>query len=416
MKKTLRLLLAILSLGTAAQKIEAQGSTAFVYQGQLRLLGTNASGAFPMKFYLLGTNYQGYFYAGTSPQSALVQVANGAFSVNLDFGPGAFDGGSRWLQMWIQYGTNYLELAPFTPISAAPYALYAGAAATLANGTWSSSVGPFMSYTNVLGIYNNGNLALALANGGVLFNSGMQVNGNINATGLNFNTASISDDSQGGINLNGSVSASNLVLHGSSIQFPAQSGASVTVNAAGDFIFDNNVRMTSLGTIVLANAANATIFGANNGVHITGGLQENGDVSVFGAAGISGDLRVNGTIYGTLNQSSDRNLKEQLAPVDAREILARVAALPISRWNYKADAQTRHLGPMAQDFYREFQIGTDERHIATVDEGGVALAAIQGLAEKLKDKDAKIDELEKRLAALEKALSANPAHEAGIAR
>ena len=43
----------------------------------------------------------------------------------------------------------------------------------------------------------------------------------------------------------------------------------------------------------------------------------------------------------------------------------------------------RHLGPMAQDFYAAFNVGPDDKHIATVDEGGVALAAIQGLDEKV---------------------------------
>jgi trimeric autotransporter adhesin len=33
---------------------------------------------------------------------------------------------------------------------------------------------------------------------------------------------------------------------------------------------------------------------------------------------------------------------------------------------------------MAQDFHAAFDLGTDERHIATVDADGVALAAIQG--------------------------------------
>ncbi len=52
--------------------------------------------------------------------------------------------------------------------------------------------------------------------------------------------------------------------------------------------------------------------------------------------------------------------------------------------------------------------GQDEKHIAIVDEGGVALAAIQGLNEKLKAKDAEFERLklenellEKRLADLE---------------
>jgi hypothetical protein len=37
----------------------------------------------------------------------------------------------------------------------------------------------------------------------------------------------------------------------------------------------------------------------------------------------------------------------------------------------------RHIGPMAQDFYSAF--GLDDKRITTIDEGGVALAAIQGL-------------------------------------
>ena len=56
---------------------------------------------------------------------------------------------------------------------------------------------------------------------------------------------------------------------------------------------------------------------------------------------------------------------------------------------------------MAQDFHAAFGLGADDKHIATVDADGVALAAIQGLNEKLKEKDAKIEAMEKRLADLE---------------
>ena len=81
---------------------------------------------------------------------------------------------------------------------------------------------------------------------------------------------------------------------------------------------------------------------------------------------------------------SDRNAKENFVPVNKREILERVTTLPLSTWNYRSQEKSiRHLGPMAQDFAAAFHIGEDERHIATVDEEGVALAAIQGLNEKL---------------------------------
>jgi hypothetical protein len=93
--------------------------------------------------------------------------------------------------------------------------------------------------------------------------------------------------------------------------------------------------------------------------------------------------------------------------VDAQTILNAVAAMPMSTWNYKAQAKSiRHVGPMAQDFYTAFDVGENDTTISTVDEGGVALAAIQGLNEKLEEKDAKIKELESRLEKLEQLMNA----------
>ena len=95
-------------------------------------------------------------------------------------------------------------------------------------------------------------------------------------------------------------------------------------------------------------------------------------------------------------------------PVNPQTVLAKVAALPVTEWNYKTDRQgVQHLGPMAQDFHAAFQLdGADDKHISVVDEGGVALAAIQGLNQKLQEKDAKIGELEKRLGELEATVKA----------
>ena len=78
---------------------------------------------------------------------------------------------------------------------------------------------------------------------------------------------------------------------------------------------------------------------------------------------------------------SDRNVKQDFAPVSPSQILEKVLQLPVSEWSYKFETTKRHIGPMAQDFYSTFHIGTDDMHIAPVDEGGVALASIQGLIE-----------------------------------
>ncbi len=87
----------------------------------------------------------------------------------------------------------------------------------------------------------------------------------------------------------------------------------------------------------------------------------------------------------TWQSGSDRNSKAGFAAINPADVLAKVAALPISEWQYKVDTEgSKHLGPMAQDFHAAFGLnGRDDKHIATVDEGGVALAAIQGLNEKL---------------------------------
>jgi hypothetical protein len=94
---------------------------------------------------------------------------------------------------------------------------------------------------------------------------------------------------------------------------------------------------------------------------------------------------------------SDRNAKNGFATVNPETVLASVAALPMTTWSYKTEHGVRHIGPMAQDFYSAFNVGEDNRHIAEVDEGGVALAAIQGLNQKLEEKDAQIAGMKQEL-------------------
>jgi len=111
----------------------------------------------------------------------------------------------------------------------------------------------------------------------------------------------------------------------------------------------------------------------------------------------------------SFNPTSDRNAKEHFAPVDVREVLDKVASLPITRWNFKQDGASPHMGPMAQDFHAAFGLGPDDKRIPTVDADGVALAAIQGLNRKvdehLKAKDEEIVQLKQSIARLEDLVS-----------
>ncbi|MEN1728146.1 MAG: tail fiber domain-containing protein, partial [Pseudomonadota bacterium] len=89
-------------------------------------------------------------------------------------------------------------------------------------------------------------------------------------------------------------------------------------------------------------------------------------------------------IDGTLTQMSDRYRKHDIKPVEPLRVLDRVLSLELSEWSY-LEQQTRHLGPMAQDFHAAFGLGENDTSIASVDADGVALAAIQGLAQRTDD-------------------------------
>ena len=77
-------------------------------------------------------------------------------------------------------------------------------------------------------------------------------------------------------------------------------------------------------------------------------------------------------------------------------------SLPLSQWNYKTDsADTQHIGPMAQDFHEAFGLdGNDDKHISIVDESGVALAAIQGVNQRVDEKETRIQEQAAQIQAL----------------
>jgi len=117
---------------------------------------------------------------------------------------------------------------------------------------------------------------------------------------------------------------------------------------------------------------------------------------------VIGNILASGTITG----SSDRNAKEHFQPINALDILDKVAGLPITRWDYKEDSSVTHVGPMAQDFYAAFQVGMDDKHISMVDADGVALAAIQGLNEKVETKSQKTQDQIEELKAENVALKA----------
>jgi hypothetical protein len=178
-------------------------------------------------------------------------------------------------------------------------------------------------------------------------------------------------------------------------QYSVACGRTASASDMGSFVWADTAGSLS------SSGMNTFTARASNGFFLIGNVNATGNLNVSGSVTAGGMLL-----------TSDRNAKANFLAVDTREIAARVALLPIETWNYKAeDPSVRHMGPMAQDFRAAFGLGTDERRINMIDEGGVALASVQGLYKIIQDKDSRISaletrnaKLEARLAAIEKAL------------
>ena len=146
----------------------------------------------------------------------------------------------------------------------------------------------------------------------------------------------------------------------------------------GDFVWAD-----SQNADYLATTANQASFRCAGGV-------------VF-ASGTSGTDQTVSWVPGTgaWSFTSDRNAKENFKPVDVKQVLEKVANLPLTEWNYKGYGD-RHVGPMAQDFHAAFPFNANDKMLNSADEAGVSLAAIQGLNVKLDEKDAEIQNLKKQ--------------------
>ncbi len=81
---------------------------------------------------------------------------------------------------------------------------------------------------------------------------------------------------------------------------------------------------------------------------------------------------------------SDRNKKTNIDTLDASTYLERLDHVPVYSWSYNSqDSSITHIGPMAQDFYAAFNLGTDSTTINSGDFDGVNLLLIKALDEKM---------------------------------
>ena len=100
-------------------------TTAFTYQGRLNDTSTAANGSFDFQFTLYDTADGGNQQGSTQTITA-VNVANGVFSVQLDFGSAPFAAGTnRFLEIRVKKpaDASYMTLTPRQRITSVPYAI-----------------------------------------------------------------------------------------------------------------------------------------------------------------------------------------------------------------------------------------------------------------------------------------------------
>jgi hypothetical protein len=323
--------------------------------------------------------YQAGDQYGTAVAMPL-NIANGRFDVQVQFAATDLYGD---LLGYFQRPKNYGG----THVITGAYATDSGGFSNTASGDYSTVAGGNLNnargnYSTIAGGYNNTTASgiddSTVSGGADNLASGREST----VAGGQFNTASgFSSTVAGGFNNVASGIGS----------FAAGQYANANVN--GCFAFGDN---STTNLVSCGFTPNQFVARAVGGVYfLTGG---NSDATYTGAGLTPGATAW--TVY------SDRNGKDHIRAINPQEVLRKLTAIPISTWNWKSqESSIRHMGPMAQDFHAAFGLGETPKGISTVDADGVALAAIQGLhqtvRQQMRAKDKEIAQLRRKLQAIE---------------
>lgn len=284
---------------------EATLGSGFTYQGRLTDNGNPANGSYDLRFTLFDASTGG---AQVGSQIAIFNqaVANGLFTVALDFGTTPFKGEARFLQLEVKPagGGSYTLLSPRQPLTPAPYALTLRPGASIEGSSGSALLALSNAGTNGIGLYGiatGGTIAKGVSGestngyGGFFTSStGVGVSGSgadgVTGTGTASNGSGVRGTANNGTGARGVLGISS---SGSGVYGTSTSGAGVygtsTSGYGGDF------RSTS-GTGINVTGSNGTysLGTSSNGVGLWG-VANNGS----NAKGVYGTSTTGYGIYGS---------------------------------------------------------------------------------------------------------------------
>lgn len=133
--------IAIFVVGGSLFAGSTPAGSAFTYQGKLYDSSNPVNSTADVRCSLWDASTDGTEIGSMVTVSSVV-VADGLFSLELDFGPGSFDGNARWIEIAVRVPHDpsdtqpYVTLSPRQPLRPAPYSVHAlnSAPATLPDG------------------------------------------------------------------------------------------------------------------------------------------------------------------------------------------------------------------------------------------------------------------------------------------
>lgn len=188
----------------------------------------------------------------------------------------------------------------------------------------------------------------------------------------------------------------------------------------GSYCYASGTHAVAIGTQAMASGIYSFALGSGADTNGKDGSMVIGDDTYFQTAYASADnqltMRFSGGyrfwssypdsvsgVYMRHGQSGwsnycDRNRKENFELIDGEWLLGKIREIPVTKWNYKkTDINEKYIGPMAQDFYKAFQLGgTDSLGINSISIDGVNMAGVKALEKRTSELKIELEKIKKQ--------------------